>query len=258
MQPIMKPQHLLSGVWESYPSHLADNYASLQSYSMGTHLADILAIGPVYYYTIHTSDYSLSHSTNKILSIHGLDSYPKTLQDIITLIHPEDLDFVMAAEKARTQKIQEIGVQQQLHHKTSYCFRMRMGDGSYHLFHHQAILLAKDEEKPFASVLHIHTDIQHITTVNNKVVIISHIGKRNDSYKIVLSEDVFARHMSLLSKREVQVLELLSQGLSSRQIAEKLYVSAATVRVHRQHLLKKTKTTNTSSLIKKCIELKLI
>ena len=131
---------------------------------------------------------------------------------------------------------------------------MRVADSSYHLFHHQAILLEKDEEGRLISALHIHTDMQHITQVNNKIVLINGIGKHRDYCQMDLSEKSLDMPIPLLSKREMEVLHYLAQGLSSLQIAEKLFISAETVRVHRKHLLQKTSTVNCSNLIKKCVE----
>lgn len=245
----MEKQKHLSELWESYPRHLTNEYIPSKAYPIGKHLAEILALGPFYYYRIHTSDYSIQHFSNTILSTHGIRELPKTLQQIIDLIHPEDIDFVIAAEKAIMQKMKEIGLQHQLRFKASYCFRMRIADGSYHLFHHQTVHLAKDNDERVTSVLHIHTDIQHITHVNNKVIQLKGIGKRSDCCQIDLSEKNL--YMPMLSKREREVLILLAKGLSSSQIGEKLFISEETVRVHRKRLLKKTETTNSSNLIKK-------
>lgn len=255
----MKEQNnLLSGLWKSFPAHLADQRTVFNSHSVGKRLAEMLAIGPSYYYTIYIPDSSLTHSTNTILSIHRLNSYPENLQQIIDLIHLDDIDFVIAAEKAILQKIEEIGLEHQLNLKISYCFRMRVADGSYHLFHHQMVFLAKDDEGHLTTSLHIHTDMQHITQVNNKIVLINGIGERNDYCQIDLSRKSLGISIPVLSIREIEVLHYLSQGLLSQQIAEKLFISIQTVRVHRKHLLQKTKTTNSSSLIKKCVEWSLL
>ena len=45
--------------------------------------------------------------------------------------------------------------------------------------------------------------------------------------------------LSALSKREREVLELLCQGMTNREIADALYISEVTVKVHVRHILKK-------------------
>lgn len=52
-----------------------------------------------------------------------------------------------------------------------------------------------------------------------------------------------------LSPRELEVLKSLTQGLTSVQIAEKLFISKHTVESHRKSLLSKLKMNNTAELI---------
>jgi len=52
-----------------------------------------------------------------------------------------------------------------------------------------------------------------------------------------------------LSKRELEILALICKGLSSHQIAEKLFISFRTVDTHRANILSKTACKNTPELI---------
>lgn len=56
-------------------------------------------------------------------------------------------------------------------------------------------------------------------------------------------------HEHMLQKREVEILLLLCQQLSSKQIAERLCISKHTVDNHRKHILKKTGMQNTAGLV---------
>jgi DNA-binding NarL/FixJ family response regulator len=53
-----------------------------------------------------------------------------------------------------------------------------------------------------------------------------------------------------LSKREKEVLQLISEGLTTGEIADKLFTSKRTIETHRQNMLGKTQSKNTASLIK--------
>ena len=61
-----------------------------------------------------------------------------------------------------------------------------------------------------------------------------------------------------LTVREREVLRFLVEGLSSREIAEKLYISINTVQYHRKQLLHKTDSRNVAELIGKAYRFKLI
>lgn len=53
-----------------------------------------------------------------------------------------------------------------------------------------------------------------------------------------------------ITKREKQILQLISDGKTSEQIAEQLIISTATVNTHRQNLIRKYNVNNTSALLK--------
>ena len=53
-----------------------------------------------------------------------------------------------------------------------------------------------------------------------------------------------------LSKREVEVLQLIAEGFTNAEIADKLFTSKRTIESHRQSLLDKTNSNNTATLIK--------
>jgi len=61
-----------------------------------------------------------------------------------------------------------------------------------------------------------------------------------------------------LSPREKEILELIAEGYTNPQIADKIFLSPFTVDSHRKNLLAKLKVKNTASLIKLAVERKLI
>lgn len=61
-----------------------------------------------------------------------------------------------------------------------------------------------------------------------------------------------------LSTREIEVLKLISSGLSNEDMAKQLNISLATVKTHRSNLLSKTASNNTASLIMYALKNKII
>jgi len=59
---------------------------------------------------------------------------------------------------------------------------------------------------------------------------------------------------SNLTDREIQVLALIAQGMSSVRIAQKLEISFETVKVHRRNMLRKSAAQNTFELIRMAIK----
>jgi len=57
-----------------------------------------------------------------------------------------------------------------------------------------------------------------------------------------------------LSNKESEILILISKGLTTKDIASKLFISTRTVETHRANILKKLEVKNTAALIKKATE----
>ncbi|WP_417942118.1 response regulator [Flavobacterium sp. RS13.1] len=66
-----------------------------------------------------------------------------------------------------------------------------------------------------------------------------------------ISEDI-------LSNKETEVLGLISKGLTTKEIANQLFVSSRTIETHRANILKKLEVKNTAELIKKAAKMNLI
>lgn len=71
------------------------------------------------------------------------------------------------------------------------------------------------------------------------------IPKKTD----VRFDDSFIRRHKL-TKRELEILRLISQALSNKQIGKQLFISDQTVSVHRKNIMRKLGVSNTAGLIK--------
>lgn len=65
-------------------------------------------------------------------------------------------------------------------------------------------------------------------------------------------------HGSMLTRREKEVLRLIAENNTSKEIADKLHLSKRTIDHHRESILSKMEVKNVSALVKKAIELGLI
>ncbi|GLR19909.1 response regulator [Portibacter lacus] len=63
---------------------------------------------------------------------------------------------------------------------------------------------------------------------------------------------------NILSAKETEVLGLISEGFTTKEIAAKLFVSSRTTETHRANILKKLEVRNTAELIKKAAKINLI
>jgi two-component system, NarL family, nitrate/nitrite response regulator NarL len=76
-----------------------------------------------------------------------------------------------------------------------------------------------------------------------KILVDKHKQKENKEHK--------------LSEREIEILRYIAQGLTSKEIGEKIFISIHTVLKHRKNILKKLNIHGTAELVKFTIENKI-
>ena len=127
----------------------------------------------------------------------------------------------------------------------------RLENGEYVLFNHQALMLTRDDNGGYGKSLNIHTRIDHLSNFNSYKI--SLIGLNGEPSFMNLSLDEENQDLREFSKREIDIIKLLANGLNNNEIAEKLFISPLTVKKHRTNILTKSDSKNTVQLVKKCI-----
>ena len=61
-----------------------------------------------------------------------------------------------------------------------------------------------------------------------------------------------------LTEREIEILKLISEGLSNKEIGDQLFISHRTVDTHRTNLMKKHNVHNIAGLIRFALKNKLV
>jgi DNA-binding CsgD family transcriptional regulator len=89
------------------------------------------------------------------------------------------------------------------------------------------------------------------------------VGLKLTQKKVIIVRPEFILNQSELqrtgiSKREHEVLELMAQGLSNKEIADKLFVSLNTIKTHSSNLFLKLEVSRRTQAIQKSKELRLI
>jgi DNA-binding NarL/FixJ family response regulator len=64
----------------------------------------------------------------------------------------------------------------------------------------------------------------------------------------------FKTDLQLLTAREIEIIRTLADGMVTREIAEKLFISEKTVERHKTNILKKLGLRNTAQLIRVSVE----
>ena len=100
---------------------------------------------------------------------------------------------------------------------------------------HEAILAVSQGETYISAMAHAHSDNSPAPGIHPEI------------------QDDFRKRLGL-SRREQEILVLISRGLSSLRIGQKLYISKYTVETHRKNILRKLDFNSSTELVKFAVQ----
>lgn len=137
-------------------------------------------------------------------------------------------------------------------YRFSFNHRYIHKDGNISQFLHEGTLIfSNDNSLPVLS-LKVFTEIGDIKTDETIVLSIFRYSA-DQGYQKVFTKVYGETHNSQLSQREIEIIRLCLEGLSSKMIADKLSLSIHTVKNHKRNCMEKTLTHNIAELINLCI-----
>jgi DNA-binding CsgD family transcriptional regulator len=188
----------------------------------------------------------LGYSSKDKIDISNIDNYHD-------MIHSEDLAFLFDSEIKMYQYLNPIKSNNKKDYKLIYGYRVRSKSGDYIRFLHQLMIYEVDRQYN-SWIMLVISDVLSSFAADEKPrrMVINVKTKR-----VHLFNDEIGIKSYLITARELEILNLLSQGLDSIEIASKLNISLSTVNNHRQHILQRTATKNTvqATTYLKCIGL---
>jgi DNA-binding CsgD family transcriptional regulator len=177
------------------------------------------------------------------------------LDFLVNLIHPEDKEKVLGLAVHYYKFLDEQPQEKRMDFKVSINFRLRKADGTYLKVLEQVIGLHIDEEGRITHALKYFTDISHLNYSNEVVFAIldDKEEERQRFYTFNLEEKSVPQlkdtTTSTLSNREIEVLNLIAKGLSSKVVAAELGISTHTIEKHRKNMMRKTGSKNLNEVI---------
>ncbi|MGX5818235.1 helix-turn-helix domain-containing protein [Chitinophaga lutea] len=257
----MKPDiKKLYAVWDDVPNQISQQATDLPLKRFDEILGSFFASGEFVYFVIDFFDHQISHISESLGPMFNIDTRHVTLDDFLGLIHKDDMEFVARAETLVFQLLYgKIGVDRITRYKAGYCFRTRVADGSYQLFLHQSVVLSIDEGGGVGKALNVLTNIEHLTTVNNRKLSLIGLFGEPSYYNIDVPVDKVPELLEApFTKRELELIRLIAEGYTNKEIAGRMYIAQETVKSHRRNIMEKANVKNSVELIARCIHLGLI
>ena len=164
----------------------------------------------------------------------------------ISMMHPDDGPVVLDTFKKVFEFSFNLPAKERKDYKTIFNFRLGY-KGKYFHFVQQIVTL---ELTPGGKIW-LGLSLSDMLPENEKFEKVSRrvINLKTGKYYLFTDDDTENSWQSL-SARELEVLGLVSKGLISREIAERLFISVSTVNNHRQNILEKIKAANTNEAIR--------
>lgn len=181
------------------------------------------------------------------MASNGLEAikiFENTNPDVILMdINMPEMNGIETTKKIKESNSTSKVIMLTTHHEEAYILKSDLVGADGYLFKNcdmdelfEAIVIVNQGEKYYSKK--ISPDL------------ISKILKRNYTQEELIENE--------LTKREIEIIKAISEGLNNKEISEKLFISDRTVNTHRTNIMNKLNAKNSVDLVVKAIEKKII
>lgn len=176
-------------------------------------------------------------------AITGYSVQEMTTELYLQNMHPEDIDGFFEKEIRIQVFTNDLRHSKVFKYKFEFCYRMRKKDGTYLFLFQEYQALEVNKEGYWSKSMVKHTVINdHFDTYDTTYF---KIYDKEQGVYLDLDNKI------KLTKREYEIIQLIKDGLTSKEISNTLNLSTNTIQTHRKNILNKTQTHSFIELIKK-------
>jgi DNA-binding CsgD family transcriptional regulator len=175
----------------------------------------------------------------------GVDPADVTPYYFMEATHPDDIQRLNLGRTKLIKMAQDIFIAGKGSALLSTDFKIRVPGGGYSHFLLQNYLFYASAPYKTVYFLKIHTNIDWCKKIKHGY----HYYIGNDMSYFRYPDEEMLQMGNVFSTREFEIIRLIESGLSSEQIAKKLFLSQYTVNTHRRNILTKTGKKTISDLI---------
>jgi DNA-binding CsgD family transcriptional regulator len=242
----MENVNKLVEIWKNIPKNTSQQL-ELKDQDIIKKYIDVFHIGEYFYLIFNTVTAQAEFVSPEISKHLGIAPEEFDLSTFLSSMHPDDLPYYHHYEKSAVEFFTHLKPEEFFNYKFSYDFRLSTKSGEVKRFLQQVIPIYYFEEGG-ARTLGIFTDITHFGITG--IPKLSFIGMNGATsyYNHHLTTDL-KKVDKIFTKRELEILDYVIQGLKSEEIALKLNLSVFTVQTHRKNILKKSGCKTLNQLI---------
>lgn len=194
-----------------------------------------------YYFILNSETCEIEYVSKTVMQVLGYSPEEFTIEKLFSIIHPDDLAYCRSCEYECIRISNRLYFEEHFRYSFQYSYRLATADGIYITVKQQYHAIEVDE---FGHMLK--------TIVMQECM--EHYNKRpEDDFKVF--DNLKNRPINLpskykLTKRELEILELVNKGYRSNEISQLLYLSKHTVDTHRKNILTKTRSNSMLDMFK--------
>lgn len=235
----------INKIWNEVNAHISGVSIDSDPSKIQYQLSCLFFPGPSFSWIFDVTTRKHEYVSESVVDILGVSPKAFTVDLILSLIHPNDVENTLK-NLGLISKFFGIYLkpEERPFYKSSQHLRIKTKSGKYRKFLDQQIVISQNDDGQLSKILVNFSDISNLVenSEESKLSFIDLRGLR--SYYYLTSEKDFKRIFepeTILSKRELEVVKLVSEGYDNNEIGNLLFVSAQTVRKHRTNILQKTK-----------------
>jgi DNA-binding CsgD family transcriptional regulator len=209
-------------------------------------LNNILTLGRQFYYIADLKAMNIVFASKNIEIILGYKIEDISLKKMYDIIHPDDRKIIAKATEKTIQFAFDVP-SEPFEYVFNMDYRIKKASGNYLRMLRQTCMFKKDNSGKMVLTLAVYTDISHIKKGN--CIDLTYTGPDLNIFKFPDEELLVLINKDILTNAELNILGLLSNGKTSKEIANILSISSHTVDTHRRNMLCKTGTRNIRELI---------
>lgn len=196
-----------------------------------------------YTFIFDTLNNKLQFINTDFTIITGYSVQEITTELYLQNMHPEDLEGFFEKELRVQDFTNDLRYHKVFRYKFEYCYRMRKADGTYFTLLQEYQALEVNKEGYWSKSIVRHTVLNDNFDTYNE----THFKIFDKEQGVYLDLD----NKLNLTKREYEIIQLIKDGLTSKEISNTLNLSTNTIQTHRKNILNKTQTHSFIELITK-------
>jgi DNA-binding CsgD family transcriptional regulator len=184
-------------------------------------------------------------TSNRSKQMIGIDPEEVSPYHFMEATHPDDIQRLNLGRAKIIKMAQDLFIAQKGEALLSTNYSIRNRRGKYADYLIQGYLFFTTIPYKTVFFLKVHTNIDWCKKIKHGY----HYYLGNDLSYFRYPDDEFLSKGNVFSEREFEIIRSIESGMSSEEIAEKLFLSVHTVNTHRRNILEKAGKSHISDLI---------